>query len=258
MTLAAWMGALGIGVTLGLLGSGGSIVTVPILVYLVHQPDKVAIATSLAIVGSIALTGGLAAALQRRVDWLTVLQFSVPGMAGAWAGAWVATLVAGRTQLLVFAVVMLLAAVFMWRPRPACSEAPPAAGGARHLLVAAQGAGLGVLTGFVGVGGGFLIVPVLVLLARLPIHRAVGTSLLIIALNSFVALWRSETALLAAHVTLDWPLIARFIAVGIAGSIVGLQAGVHIPQHRLQRGFAVFLVAAGLLILWTRLPALPA
>ncbi len=246
---------MAIGAMLGLLGSGGSIMTVPVLVYLVHQPDKVAIAGSLAIVGAVALVGGLTAALQRRVDWRTVLQFSIPGMAGAFIGAWLSTLVTGATQLLVFAVIMLMAAIFMWRPR---APATPAGGRtlAHDLLLASQGAGLGVLTGFVGVGGGFLIVPVLVLLAGLPMHRAVGTSLLIIAANSLVGLWRSQAALLAAGTVLDWSLIARFIAIGIVGSVIGLKAGAVIPQRQLQRGFAVFLVSAGLLILWTRLPVL--
>ena len=117
----AWLGAAAIGLSLGLLGSGGSILTVPVLVYLVGQPEKVAIAGSLAIVGGISLIAALPWTWKRQVDWRNVAWFGVPGMVGTWMGAWLSTWLSGALQLLVFAVVMLLAAAMtvpqMPRPR---------------------------------------------------------------------------------------------------------------------------------------------
>ncbi len=111
MTIIALAGALAVGVSLGLLGSGGSILTVPILVYLLGQSDKVAIAGSLAIVGGISLFGAVPYALKRQIDWRSVLLFGVPGMVGAFGGAWSSRFVSGSFQLLLFSLIMLLAAV---------------------------------------------------------------------------------------------------------------------------------------------------
>ncbi|MEO1086681.1 MAG: sulfite exporter TauE/SafE family protein, partial [Acidobacteriota bacterium] len=173
MTLA-WIGALAIGLSLGALGSGGSILTVPVLVYLVGQDEKTAIAGSLFIVGAIATAGGAQFAVRRLVSWRSVVLFGLPGMAGTLAGAWLGGLVSGTVQLGVFAMVMLLAAGLMFRPPVGdTAESAPRAGG----RVALDGLAVGVLTGFVGVGGGFLIVPALVLLGGLSMHLAVGTSL---------------------------------------------------------------------------------
>jgi hypothetical protein len=256
MTLAAWIGALAVGVTLGLLGSGGSIVTVPVLVYLLHQPEKVAIAGSLGIVGGIAVVGGGIAAIRRRVDLRSVVLFGLPGMAGTYGGAWLAGFVTGATQLIVFALVMLLAAGFMLRPRPAPPPADGRSQGAPAVVLAIEGLGVGALTGFVGVGGGFLIVPALVLLGRLPMHVAVGTSLAIIALKSFAGFWKYLDVLAEAGLALDWRVIVTFTAVGAVGSLGGNLIGGYIPQARLQRVFAAFLIAVGAFILWQSAPRL--
>ena len=122
--IAAWIGAVAIGLSLGLLGSGGSVLTVPVLVYLVGQDEKVAIAGSLAVVGSIALVGALPYLVRRMVDWRSVALFGIPGMIGTWMGAWAAGFVSGETQLLVFALVMLLAAGLMLRRTPLVSSGP--------------------------------------------------------------------------------------------------------------------------------------
>jgi uncharacterized membrane protein YfcA len=179
--LLAWVGALLIGVALGMLGSGGSILTVPILIYVVGEPEKLAIAESLAVVGLIALVGAVPYGLRRQIDWKGVIWFGLPGMAGTYLGAYLSQWLPGTWQLGLFALVMLLAAYFMFRPQKP----------SEHQLrkrspfkIALEGLGVGVLTGLVGVGGGFLIVPALVLLGGLPMHLAVGTSLLIIALKS--------------------------------------------------------------------------
>ncbi|MEL6615065.1 MAG: sulfite exporter TauE/SafE family protein, partial [Bacteroidota bacterium] len=174
--LYALLGAVAIGLVLGLLGSGGSILTVPVLVYLAGHADKVAIAESLAIVGAIAAVGAMPYARQRLVDWHSVLYFGVPGILGTYAGAALSAFIPGAVQLALFAAVMILAAVLMFRGR---KEVPEGEERPRQplWLIAVEGLLVGVLTGLVGVGGGFLIVPALVLLGGLSMRVAVGTSL---------------------------------------------------------------------------------
>jgi uncharacterized protein len=253
MTPVAWLGAFWIGIILGLFGSGGSIVTVPLLVYVVHQPEKVAIAGSLGIVGSIALASGAIAAVRKRVDWRSVVFFGPAGMVGTYGGVWLASLVSGGTQLLVFALVMVLAATFMLRTpatatQPQRRERPGA-------TLAAQGLAVGSLTGFVGVGGGFLIVPALALLGGLPMHVAIGTSLVVITLTSLVGFVRYLNVLGQAGLSVDWTIIAAFATAGLAGSLAGQIVGGRIPQARLKRMFAVFLLVAGAYITYRTLPA---
>lgn len=251
--ILAWIGAVFIGLALGLLGSGGSILTVPVLVYLVGEPDKLAIAESLAIVGIIALVGSLPYALRALVDWKSVVVFGIPGVIGTYAGAWLSQFVSGGVQLGLFAVVMLLAAFMMARPKPlqAVPHKPRAL-----WKIGLEGLVVGVVTGLVGVGGGFLIVPALVLLGGLPMHLAVGTSLLIIALKSASGFYKYLHLLPALGLTVHWDLVFLFSALGIAGSFLGGRIGVHIPQDVLRRGFAGFLVLMGLYIFWQSLPKL--
>ena len=174
MIWLALLGAVIVGLSLGLLGSGGSILTVPLLVYLVGQPEKVAIAGSLAVVGGIALAGAIPSALRGGVEWRSVGWFGVPGMLGTVLGAHLSRWIAGDVQLLLFAVVMLIAAWRMARPGSASEHA----GAPRsRTWIVIDGLGVGLLTGLVGVGGGFMIVPALVLLGGLPMHRAIATSL---------------------------------------------------------------------------------
>ncbi|MEM8960150.1 MAG: sulfite exporter TauE/SafE family protein [Acidobacteriota bacterium] len=250
--ILAWIGAVAIGLSLGLLGSGGSILTVPVLVYLVGQDEKVAIAGSLAIVGGIALIGGIDHALRRLVVWRSVLLFGVPGMLGTYGGAWLAKWVSGTFQLAVFAGVMLLAAVLMLRsPLRHLDESRPTRA---PWKIAIDGLVVGVLTGFVGVGGGFLIVPALVLLGGLSMHHAIGTSLMIIALKSYTGFFKYLEVLAELDLQLDWPLIGIFIALGAGGTYVGRSLGKRLPQQRLKQIFAVFLIVIGVLILWQSLP----
>ncbi len=249
--LLAWFGAVAIGLSLGLLGSGGSIITVPVLVYLVGQPEKVAIAGSLAVVGSIALIGALQNAARGQLAWRSVLGFGLPGMAGTVGGAWLSGHVGGAVQLTVFAGVMLAAAVMMFRR----SEPPAMPKPARALpLLAVDGVAVGVLTGFVGVGGGFLILPALVLLGGLGMHAAIGTSLAIIAMNSFSGFAKHLQLLHAQGLSLDWVVLAKFVALGAAGSVAGSRLAHRLPQRSLRRGFAAFLVVMAALILWDSAP----
>ena len=239
--IAALAGALAIGLSLGLLGSGGSILTVPVLHYLVGQPDKVAIGGSLLVVGIVAAAGSIPYALRRQVDWANVAWFGLPGMAGAWVGASIARWVPGPVQLGVFAVVMLAAAWRMLGPAP-----PPQPHAPRRTAIVAGGAGVGALSGLVGVGGGFLIVPALVLLAGVPMAGAVGTSLAVIALNSAAGFIRSLGVLEAAGQPLDLRVLGAIAAVGIVGSWLGQRLGRRLPQATLRRLFGAFLVVMGI------------
>lgn len=255
MNALAVLGALLIGVSLGLLGSGGSILTVPVLVYLLGQPEKIAIAGSLAIVGSIALVGAVPWAWSKHVHWRSVLWFGVPGILGTVGGATLSAFVSGEVQLIVFAVVMLVASWFMLRKS---TFVPPAPGEVEHRRpigkLALDGIAVGALTGFVGVGGGFMIVPALVLLGRLDMHRAVGTSLVIIALKSFAGFAQYLVVLDTLDLAVDWQVIGVFTAIGIAGSVVGNRIGRRVPQAALKRGFGALLIPMALYILWRSWP----
>jgi uncharacterized membrane protein YfcA len=234
--LAALLGALAIGLSLGLLGSGGSILTVPVLHYLLHQPEQVAIGGSLLVVGLIAAAACVPYALARQVDWRSVLWFGLPGMLGAWLGASLARWVPGSAQLLLFAVVMLVAAWRMLR------SAPVAAGDDRphRSAIIAGGTAVGVLSGLVGVGGGFLIVPALVLLAGVPMSNAVGTSLAVIAMNSFTGFGKYQQVLEARGLALDWHALLLIAAIGVVGSFAGNRLGRRLPQASLRKVFGSF------------------
>lgn len=254
--VGAIIGALLIGLSLGLLGSGGSILTVPVLAYVLGRPEKLAIVESLAIVGAIAAVGAVQYAYAKRVAWRVLLLFAPTSIVGALGGAWIAGFVAGAVQLLVFGFVMLGASVMMWkRSRPSSDmrdtesarDARPAK--PKLLPLALQGLIVGLMTGFVGVGGGFLIVPALVLFSKLDMQRAVGTSLALITINAASAFLGYQQELDPQTQPLDWSTIALFIAIGTVGSIVGRRLNEKINQRALKRGFSVFLVVmAGVII----------
>jgi uncharacterized protein len=281
--ILALLGALAIGLSLGLLGSGGSILTVPVLVYLLGQEEKVAIAGSLFVVGVVAAAGGGAAARRRLVDWRSVVVFGLPGMAGTWLGAALSRHVSGTLQLAVFAGVMLVAAAAMVRPPGAhaaghaagvvevsppggasaplsATPGPPGGEGATArrttAKVAGDGLAVGLVTGFVGVGGGFLIVPALVVLGGLPLPLAIGTSLTVIALKSATGFLGHLRVLADLGLSLDWPLLGLLSAVGVIGGLTGSRLGRRIPPRRLRLAFAVFLVAIGIFILARSVPVL--
>lgn len=244
--MLALIGAIVIGLSLGLFGSGGSILTVPVLLYLLHMPPQLAIASSLLIVAGISLFGSVRNGLQRLISWRHVLWFGVPGMLGTYGGAWLGTLVDARWQLLVFSLLMLVAAVMMWR-----SKVGELGNGKtfKPVKIVLDGLAVGLITGFVGVGGGFLIVPALVLLGGLTMPVGVATSLVIIAMKSFVGFGKYYWVMADAGVVFDWRTIALMIIAGIAGSFVGAALGKRLPKQQLQRAFAVFLaIMAGVVI----------
>ncbi len=246
-SILAWPGAVAIGISLGLLGSGGSILTVPVLVYLIGQDEKVAIAGSLFVVGTIALAGSLQYLRAKLVDWHNVLVFGLPGMVGTYSGAALAAYLSGIMQLTLFAGVMLLASWFMLRPvelGPSGEHEPRAT-----WKIAGDGLGVGVLTGLVGVGGGFLIVPALVLLGGMAMHRAVATSLVIIALKSYSGFYKYTDVLEDQNLELDWNTLMIVTGLGIAGSLVGGKLANRLPQKALKKSFGIFLIVMGVYIL---------
>lgn len=249
--ILSWIGALLVGISLGLLGSGGSILTVPVLIYLAGEQEKVAIAESLGIVGAISLAGFIPYAFKKQVHWRSVILFGIPAMAGTYGGAMIAGYVSGTFQLILFASVMIVASVMMFRDKKKQVESMRQT----HVVHAwwklmVEGIAVGVLTGLVGVGGGFLIVPALVLLGGLPMNLAIGTSLLIIALKSFSGFFKYMEVLEKLDLSMDWQLILVFSLIGAVGSFVGKTVGGKISSDRLKKGFAVFLVLMGSYIIY--------
>jgi len=240
------LGALVIGLSLGLFGSGGSILTVPVLLYLLGMPAPLAIASSLLIVAAISLFGSVKNMWRGLISWRHVLWFGVPGMLGTYGGAWLGTLIDSRWQLLVFALLMLVAAVMMWRSKPTLNQAPLPF---NYAKIIADGLIVGIVTGFVGVGGGFLIVPALVLLAGLPLPIGVATSLMIIALKSIVGFAKYFAVFTAQGMSFDWQAISIIIVGGVLGSYLGGWLGQRLPRRVLQRGFAIFLVLMAFVVI---------
>jgi len=254
LNIFALLGACAIGLSLGLMGSGGSILTVPVLVYLVDQSEKVAIAGSLIIVGAIALLGSLPYMRQKLVDWNTVWLFGIPGMTGTYAGAWLSIYLTGIMQLAIFAGVMLLASYFMLKPK---KDLESQSDHQRHIFkIVLDGLIVGIVTGIVGVGGGFLIVPALVLLGGLTMRVAIATSLVIIALKSFSGFVKYLDVLEETGLSLDWKVIGIMIVVGGLGSTIGNKIANKVPQDKLKKMFGIFLIIMGIYILYRSLPQL--
>jgi uncharacterized membrane protein YfcA len=181
--------------------------------------------------------------------------FGLPGMAGTYGGAWLARFVPGTVQLILFAAVMLLAAWMMFRNSKPTSDGTDEPR-PRHALwkITLEGLAVGVVTGLVGVGGGFLIVPALVLLGGLSMRVAVGTSLVVIALKSFTGFFKYLDVLADLDIPLDWGTVGWFVAIGVFGILIGHWVGTKINQRVLQRTFAVFLVLMGAFVLSQEVP----
>lgn len=241
--ILALLGALAIGVSLGLLGSGGSIITVPILVFILQRPEKIAICESLAIVGSVALVGAIPYMLRGQVKWKGVLLFGVPGMLGAWLGGWVCYYISGTIQLIFFAFVMLIVAGIMLSNQSIFEKMTFACQSVEVTIL--EGFFIGCLTGLIGVGGGFLIVPSLVLLCNLSMPFAIGTSLVIIAMNALIGFVQQLFVLKALHLSVDWKIIVTISIAGILGGLYGGWIGNRIPQIYLRKAFGLSVLAMG-------------
>jgi uncharacterized membrane protein YfcA len=247
---AAILPGLLIGAILGLLGGGGSVLTVPIFVYMLGFAPKEAIAMSLAVVAATSAFGAATHWRAGNVNVRMAVVFGAVALLGTFVGVRLARFVTGRTQLVVFGAVMLMAAAFMFRGQPPCDETTVRSreqpvGSALKMMLA--GLVVGSLTGMVGVGGGFLIVPALVLM-RMSLREAVGTSLLIITGTCVVGFLGY-----LGNVSLDWSAVA----VVAAGTLPGIALGSHlhrfVPQSMLRRGFAALLVVMGTFIFFENL-----
>jgi hypothetical protein len=236
--------ALVVGLVMGLLGAGGSILTVPIFVYLLGFEAKQAIAMSLAVVGATSLVGAVRHGRLGNVNLRIALIFGPIAMLGTYVGARLSVFFSGTAQLALFGAVMLAASFFMLRdhhPAPSEGRLPAVA----LALVVLGALGVGMLTGLAGVGGGFLIVPVFILLLRLPVKQAVGTSLLVIALKSFAGFGGYLT-----HVEVAWGFIGGFAAIAIAGIWIGTYLLQFLSPHAIKRVFGIFLLVMGVWILY--------
>ncbi|MEU3255726.1 sulfite exporter TauE/SafE family protein [Streptomyces sp. NPDC006997] len=241
--------ALLVGVSLGLLGGGGSILTVPLLVYVAGMDAKEAIATSLFVVGVTSAVGMINHARGGRVRWRTGVLFGAAGMAGAYTGGLLGGHIPDVVLLIAFAVMMIVTAAAMLRgrrgvdPDRAHRQLPVG----RVLL---DGAAVGLATGLVGAGGGFLVVPALALLGGLSMPVAIGTSLLVIAMKSAAGF-----AGYLSTVQIDWTLTLAVTGFAVVGSFVGARLAGRVPAHVLSRLFAWFVLAMGTFVLVQQAPA---
>ncbi len=250
-----------IGLVVGSFGGGGGVLTVPVLVYLLGQSAQDATASSVVIVGATAVVGVLARVRARTIAWRTGLAFGAVGIPAAHLGTVLNQQTGEQVVLLAFAGVTLVAALAMLVGGPESRDGPdpdldPGAGhGAagrpvlyRSALVSSApvlvcGAVVGFLTGFLGVGGGFLVVPALVLVLRTPMTAAIGTSLLIIIINAAAAL-ASRTGL----ATLDWPVVLPFAAAAVIGTLGGKLVSDRLSSAALTRAFGVLLLLVGVFV----------
>lgn len=249
MSIIVLTAAVIMGFTLGLLGGGGSILAVPILVYLAQIDEKVAIATSLLVVGATSLGAVIGHARAGNVSWRTGLIFGVFSMAGAAIGGQIAKFIPGGVLLGIFAGFMLITAIMMLRPKKEGAEAAVKKVDKLPIMkIGLEGLVVGAVTGLVGAGGGFLVVPALVILGGLDMRIAIGTSLLVIAMKSFAGF-----ASFASYVPIDWALAASFTGAAMVGSFAGSQVSTRIDANKLRKGFAVFVLVMGALILAQKL-----
>jgi uncharacterized protein len=232
----------GIGLSLGLIGGGGSIITVPVLVYVLGVPPHRAIGMSLAVVGSTALVGSLLHHRRGAVAWRTGSLFAASGIASAFLGSKLTRLVSPAVLLLLFAGLMLVVAAVMLTRKDPADEAPPHARSVPRSVLA--GIAVGFLTGFLGVGGGFLIVPALVLFGGLAMKEAIGTSLFVISVNCASGLFGHLSAGDA-----DWRLTLMVAALATAGALAGTALSHRFHPAHLRRIFAWFVVAVALFLI---------
>lgn len=264
--------ALFVGGVLGLLGGGGSILALPIFLYVFLVPTKPAIAMSLAVVGMSSFVGFLTHWRQGTVHLRVAVPFGGFAMVGAFVTARVARHVPEGVQLALFGIFALTASILMLRDslKPAASETPqgsaarPNSGAAARggggavddarftPALAIQAIGVGTLTALIGAGGGFVIVPALVLLAHLPIRTAVGSSLLIITMNSL-----SGFAGYIGQVPIVWNLVGTFTGVAAIGALAGTRASRRVPQARIKQGFAVMILVLGTYLALRKLHVAP-
>jgi uncharacterized membrane protein YfcA len=226
-----------------MLGGGGSILTVPVLHYVFGTPAHDSIAMSLAIVGVTSIVALVPHVRAGRVRWVTGLELGASSMLAAFAGGRLGGMLPEAMLIMAFALLMVSAGIAMIARARRCVAAPVVTD-IRLPHVLAIGVGVGLVTGTLGAGGGFLIVPALTLAGGLGMREAVATSLLVIAMNSLAGLGG-----VARHARFDIQLVVLIAAVAVAGSFAGARLGRRISAQRLQVGFGAFVILVGSLIL---------
>lgn len=252
MSISIIIAGLITGMLLGIFGSGGSIITMPALLYLLDVDPKSAIAMSLGIVAITATVTAVQHWYKGNVNLRITAIFGLFGVIGTFAGAKLGVITPVFIQLTVFAIIMYAAAWKMLKPAAkhksvgaACAEcADGFCDDLDYKEIAMHGIAVGILTGVVGVGGGFLIVPALVLLSGLPMKKAIGTSLGIVSLKSFAGF-----AGYASAVAIDYSMMAVFTLIAITGSLAGSQIAHYLPANQLKKGFGGFLLLVASYIL---------
>jgi len=265
MEIAGFIGAFLMGLSLGLVGSGGSILTVPILVYLFYIDTLIATTYSLFIVGITSLVGATVRAGAGNIHWLTTLVFGIPSMTAVYLTRSFLlpiipsvifqlhdfVLTKSLFLLLLFAVLMLFASFFMVRDQEETTEEDTSLENTSYNLFSLSLKGIlaGCITGLLGAGGGFLIIPALVLMANLPMKKAVGTSLVIITANSFMGFWRDYQL----HELIDWRFLVYFSTIAITGILTGSSIAHKISSERLKPIFGYFILLMGAFIIFKEL-----
>lgn len=266
MELLGYAASILMGLSLGMIGGGGSILTVPILVYLFQTDPVLATAYSLFIVGLTALVGGVSYLKAGEVDLKTGLLFATPSFIGVYlTRAYVVpglpdpVFTLGTTAIsksllimLVFAVLMVLASVSMIRSKKggqAGSQSHQGMNWQKALLIGVEGLVVGGITGFVGAGGGFLIIPALVVLVGMPMKIAVGTSLFIIAAKSLIGFVGD----LQGQAHIEWPLLLTVSAIAVAGLFLGMALTKKVSENSLKKGFGYFVLIMGAFILFDQI-----
>lgn len=260
MEILGYISAVFMGLSLGVIGGGGSILTVPILVYLFGRDATLATTESLFIVGITALVGALIKAKKGAIDFRVGFLFAIPSFAGVFVSRKILLPLIPETLyenqgvliskslliLLSFAVLMIFASRAMIKSGGSKKMGPPAKHTTFSILL--KGFLIGIVTGFVGAGGGFLIIPALVLLLHLPMEKAVGTSLAIIAANSLFGF-----SISIQNQNPEWSLLIKISVIGIIGLILGHQIAGKLPEARLKKGFGYFVLIVGTLIVFDQL-----
>lgn len=258
--ILGYLSALVIGVSLGLIGGGGSILAVPVLAYLFSVNEKVATAYSLFIVGSSALLGGLKQHLKGYVDWRTAVVFGLPAILGVTLVRYYVVPALPDTLFTVsdfeftrrmamfglFAVLMIPAAFSMLKPRKQSNKKNAGEVKYNYPLILLEGLLVGGVTGMIGAGGGFLIIPALVILANVEMKVAVGTSLIIIAFKSLMGFFLGD----ALTMEIDWTFLSIFTTISLVGIFIGSYLGNFIDGQKLKKGFGYFIFVMAVFIFY--------
>ncbi|SDR65723.1 sulfite exporter TauE/SafE family protein [Christiangramia echinicola] len=262
LEILGYFGALIIGVVLGLIGGGGSILTVPVLVYLMAINPVTATAYSLFVVGTSSLVGALRNIPKKLIDFRTAIVFAIPAFVAVYLTrkflvpaipaeiftVFDFTVTKNIGIMLFFAIIMVIASISMIREKDNGRNVEEEKVTYNYPLIILEGVVVGLLTGIVGAGGGFLIIPALVLMAKLPMKKAVATSLLIIAVKSLIGFIGD-----VENMDIDWVFLLIFTGISIAGIWLGVYLNNFINGKKLKKGFGWFVLLMGIYIIWSEL-----